>query len=358
MRKIYLSIESELIMNPTPAQSIRAKHALELVSSLQQRFVQGLEQASKGLDLAQSFTAVEWVRDEGKHGGGIRFETTDGAMIGRGSVNVSQVHYDDNPDKKLGSATAISTIIHPNNPTSPSVHIHISWTEMKDGTGYWRMMADLNPSNDNLNDKQQFLDALQAAAPKQFEEAVQQGDTYFYIPVLERHRGIAHFYLEEYNTGDSDKDFALAQSVGEAAVDTYISILQNSLEQNKSASQEEQAKQLAYHTLYFFQVLTLDRGTTTGLLVHNQNDVGIMGSLPAYVDRDLLQSWVTKMPTPQDKLLQGLVDVLPQTSPALVDEAVKQQLAQVVRSHYQQHPEAITMQASGHIIPPTVKNHS
>ncbi len=345
-------------MNRIPAQSARAKQAVDLVSSLQSRFVKGLEKASQHLGLTQTFSPVAWERDQGTHGGGIRFETADGAMIGRGSVNVSQVHYDDNPNKKLGSATAISTIIHPNNPTSPSVHIHISWTEMKDGTGYWRLMADLNPSNDNLDDKQQFLDALQAAAPEQFKEAVQQGDTYFFIPVLERHRGIAHFYLEEYNTGDFEADYNLAKSVGEAAIDTYISILQNSLEQSKSASEAEQTKQLAYHTLYLFQVLTLDRGTTTGLLVHNQNDVGIMGSLPAYVDRDLLQSWVCDMPKPQDKLLQGLVDVLPQTSPALVDEAVKQQLAQVVRSHYQQHPEAITMQASGQNIPPTIKNHS
>ncbi|MDQ6984594.1 MAG: coproporphyrinogen III oxidase, partial [Ghiorsea sp.] len=205
-------------MNRIPAQSAHAKQALDLVSSLQTRFVQGLEKASQHLGLTQTFSPVECERDQGIHGGGIRFETADGLMIGRGSVNVSQVHYDDNPDKKLGSATAISTIIHPNNPTSPSVHIHISWTEMKDGAGYWRIMADLNPANDNEDDKQQYLDALQAAAPDQFEEAVKQGDTYFFIPVLNRHRGIAHFYLEEYNTGNAEKDFALAQSVSEAEI--------------------------------------------------------------------------------------------------------------------------------------------
>jgi coproporphyrinogen III oxidase len=345
-------------MKRTYAASTQAKQAEELVSSLQQRFVQGLEEISNKLGLSQKFRPVEWLRDEGKHGGGIRYETADGAMIGRGSVNVSQIHYDDNPDKKLGSATAISTIIHPNNPTSPSVHIHISWTEMKNGQGYWRIMADLNPSNDNLEDKQTFLNALEQAAPEQFETARQQGDTYFYIPVLERHRGIAHFYLEEYNSGDSEKDFALAQSVGTAAIDTYINILENSLQHTNQVTTKEKDAQLAYHTLYFFQVLTLDRGTTTGLLVHNQNDVGIMGSLPAYVDRDLLQSWVSRMQSPQDKLLQGLIDVLPATSPALVDENVKQELAQVVRQHYQNFPEAIAMQAAGHSIPPTVQNHS
>jgi coproporphyrinogen III oxidase len=150
----------------------------------------------------------------------------------------------------------------------------------------------------------------------------------------------------------------LAERVGQAAIDTYIDILKHSLERTNQPSVEEKAKQLAYHTLYFFQVLTLDRGTTTGLLVHNQNDVGIMGSLPAYVDRDLLQSWVSKMTSPQDQLLQHLVDILPETSPALVDESIKQKLAQVVRQHYQNFPEAIAMQAAGHSIPPTVQNHS
>ena len=42
-------------------------------------------------------------------------------------------------------------------------------------------------------------------------------------------------------------------------------------------------KQLAYHTRYFYQVLLLDRGTTAGLLVHDDNDVGTLGSLPGQV---------------------------------------------------------------------------
>jgi len=339
------------------AQSNQASAALGLVSDLQQRFVANLEKMSNELNYSQTFSAVEWGRDEGKHGGGIRFETADGAMIGRGSVNVSQVHYDDNPDKKLGSATAISTIIHPNNPLSPSVHIHISWTEMKSGQGYWRIMADLNPSIENKAATQQFFTALQGAAPAQYGTAIQQGEHYFFIPVLERHRGVAHFYLEEYNTVDAQADFDLAKTVGEAAIDTYVGILKASLIQGISTDAADKAAQLAYHSLYFFQVLTLDRGTTTGLLVHNQNDVGIMGSLPAYVDRNLLQSWIEKMPTPQEKLLQALIDVLPNTTPSLIDESVKQKLAAVVRKHYQNHPEAIAMQAAGHNVPPTVGNH-
>ena len=44
------------------------------------------------------------------------------------------------------SATALSVILHPQNPHAPSMHFHISWTEMKSGEGSWRMIADLNPA--------------------------------------------------------------------------------------------------------------------------------------------------------------------------------------------------------------------
>jgi coproporphyrinogen III oxidase len=344
-------------MKRTIAASENATKANELASSLQQRFVQGLEKLAAAHGSSQSFAPVEWARDEGVHGGGIRFATQDGELYGRGSVNVSQVHYDDKPEKKLGSATAISTIIHPVHPLAPSVHIHVSWTEMKNGEGYWRMMADLNPSNENKEHTAQFFADMQAAAPDQFEEAKAQGERYFYIPALGRHRGVAHFYLENYATDDPEADYQLAKSVGEASIDSYLSILTAALDNPPAATEEQLAKQRAYHTLYFFQVLTLDRGTTTGLLVHNQNDVGIMGSLPAYMDRELLTSWIERMQPPQDELLEALIAALPSQNPALVDEAVKVKLANVVRKHYIAHPEAIAMQASGDVIPPTVANH-
>jgi len=344
-------------MERIAASSEQATQANDLVTSLQQRFVQGLEKLAASRKIAQTFTPVEWFRDKGIHGGGVRFETADGEMIGRGSVNVSQVHYDDNPEKKLGSATAISTIIHPRHPLAPSVHIHISWTEMRSGSGYWRIMADLNPSHENKDDTDRFLAALNKAAPAQYEEAKAQGERYFFIPALGRHRGVAHFYLENYSTGDAKADFRLAKSVGEAAIDTYVDILANALQKAPQATDGQQATQLDYHTLYFFQVLTLDRGTTSGLLVHDQNDVGILGSLPAYVNRYLLESWVDKMDDPQDQLLEGLIDVLPDESPCLIEEKVKRKLARVVRNHYLVHPEALSMQASGNVVPPTVQNH-
>ncbi|WP_199911584.1 coproporphyrinogen III oxidase [Dongshaea marina] len=270
-------------------------------------------------------------------------------------MNLSQVHYDDEPNRALGSATALSTIIHPFNPHCPSMHMHISWTEMKSGKGYWRLMADLNPSLNNPQDKQRFDACLREVSRELYEYGSEQGDRYFYIPALGRHRGVSHFYLEEFNLQGEGKDIAFARAFGEAVIDCYCELLQQRF--RAFASADDYASQLAYHTLYFLQVLTLDRGTTAGLMVHEQNDLGILGSIPSHVDRELLGEWVERLPSPQDKLLRSLIACLPKCSPAPVSDATKLQLAKVIRKHYHNYPEGLEMQARGNIIADTLGNH-
>ena len=341
-----------------PAQSAQAKTALTLVEGLQTYFKDKLNHLSITLGSNLPFSKLEWIRDEGKHGGGTRYEAQDTALFNCGSINVSQVHYDDKADKKLSCATAISTIIHPANPHVPSMHMHISWTQMRDTTGYWRIMADLNPSLANEEDKESFDSTLRESATSYYEEGSRQGDRYFDIAVLNRTRGVSHFYLEGFNTGNYEEDYAFAKRMGEKVIDTYTEILTKAINENHNSTAEEKEKQLAYHTLYLFQVLTLDRGTTSGLLVHNQNDLGIMGSLPSFINRKLLESWICKMPKPQDKLLESLLEALPDVNPTPINRDVKKKLANAVREHYKKYPQALSMQASGEIIPPTVQNHS
>ena len=341
-------------MYRTKAQSIKALAANTLVEDLQHYFVSKLNPFSG----SQSFEQIEWFRDQGRHGGGVRYVASNEQVFNRASVNVSQVHYDDDDSKSLASATALSTIIHPENPFAPSVHMHISWTEMKNSKGYWRMMADLNPAIENDAAKSLFTNRLKNLTPEQYALASAQGDRYFYIPALERHRGVSHYYLEEYNGGDVQADFNLAKALGMGVIDTYVDIFSQAQQQQPNPATEDYKKQLAYHTLYLFQVLTLDRGTTSGLLVHDQNDVGIMGSLPAQVDKTLLASWKDKLVAPQDQLLAEILKVLPDGSCCFIDENIKLALAGVVRQHYREHPKALSMQAQGNVIPATVNNHS
>ncbi len=132
-------------MRRIKAQSAQAQTADTLVTHLQAYFVKALDALSADIGQSKNFEAVEWFRAQGVHGGGVRYVSTDESLFNRASVNVSQVQYDSDPAKQLASATALSTIIHPANPHAPSMHMHISWTEMKNGHGYWRMMADFKP---------------------------------------------------------------------------------------------------------------------------------------------------------------------------------------------------------------------
>lgn len=337
-------------MNRSSAASPRAGAALALVEALQRRFVDALGPAD--------FAPLEWLRDGGRHGGGVRWACAETARFNRASVNVSCVHYDDEPGRKLASATALSTIIHPAHPRAPSLHLHLSFTELREGKGSWRVMADLNPSHPDPGEQQRFEASLRQAAPEQFAEGRAQGDRYFFIPVLGRHRGLTHFYLEEFTSGDFGAERAFVERFGQTMLDTWAELLRGALARHPEPTVEERAQQLAYHTLYLFQVLTLDRGTTSGLLIHDQNDLGVMGSLPAWVDRALLASWGARVPPPQGELVRALVAALPEAQPSHVTDEVRRALAQVVRAHYRAHPEALELQASGSRVPPTVANHA
>ncbi len=338
------------------ATSKTAQKAYGLVQDLQTKLVQRLDSLQHHPGHTR-FRPVEWLRAQGEFGGGVRFMATDETLFNRASVNISQVQYESDPTKKLGSASAISTIVHPRNPYAPSMHMHISWTEMKSGQGYWRIMGDLNPSIPNAADTATFNAMLQNATGPLYQAGKDQGEHYFYIPALGRHRGVAHYYLEEYSSGNADADYALAKNFGERLIETYGSIVDAALKNQAAISEAAKRQQLEYHSLYFLQVLTLDRGTTSGLLVHNENDTGILGSLPSHVDRQLLESWIPKHPPLQQKLLTALIAALPSTVPSLVDDVVKVKIADVARKFYQQYPEAQDLLAKGNSVPPTVDNH-
>lgn len=326
--------------------------AQTLVESLQGELRQKLEELS-----GERFERVEWLREGGKYGGGHRFSMAETRSLNRGSINISTIHYRDLPQKPLLGATALSTIIHPNNPHAPSVHMHISWTVLREGGSYWRLMADLNPSHPDEEGARRFEEALRRVNPAVFEEARANGERYFYIPALGRHRGQAHYYLEGFNSGDFAADLNFAGEFGQAAIATYVELLSERLHSSPEPGPEAFEQQLAYHTLYFFQVLTLDRGTTSGILVHDQNDLGILASLPSFIDRELLKSWKGLVEPAQKELVQALLNCLPDQIPTPITEDTRQGLAKTIRDYYRAYPEALKYQARGNIISPTVQNH-
>lgn len=315
------------------AQNAQAKHVLNLLSDVQSYFKTELTKVSELHAISTEFIPVDWLRDEGVHGGGRRFEAVDEGLFNRASINVSQIHYEDQPEKSYDSATALSTIIHPAHPLLPSIHMHFSWTALKDGSGYWRIMADLNPSHFDKDDKEYFDQTLKVAAKSDYVQGTKLGNDYFAIPALNKRRGVSHFYLEGFNPVEEDGAIFAKQFVTKV-IDTYTHILSSHLINLPQATDAQRQQQLDYHTLYFYQVLTLDKGTTAGLLVHNQNDIGTLGSIPSHINRVLLEEWQGVSPESINGLVTELINVLPEGSPCPITSDTKAKLAQAIRTFY------------------------
>lgn len=348
----------------THPSSPSAVEALDQLTLLQGRFREGIDRLSALYGDGATLAKTTWLRDQGVHGGGWRFEGTDQGILNRGSLNISTVHYDDLPEKRLSSATALSCIVHPDHPQAPSLHTHISWTELRDGSGGWRLMADLNPSIPVEEDRHHFVSRLDEAllsggelSEREVEYMRAQGDQYFQIPSLHRTRGVAHYYLEQWRGSSWTNELATVQLFGVKVIDTYLGLVDKALRRATSPSDEQRAQQLDYHSTYFLQVLTLDRGTSSGLMVHDQNDVGILGSLPQRVSPLRLRQWSADLPSIQRQLMSELLEVLPDEEIALLSSDIRAQLAQTTRRFLRIHPEAISLQARGDILPPTVAHH-
>lgn len=335
-----------MMVATTYAKSPRAQQALQLLTEMQTRLTEQL--SSLSTNPLDGFSPISWQRNHGAWGGGRRLTTHDDAtLFNRASANFSQVQYEECPERKLASATALSTIIHPRHPTSPSLHLHVSYTEDKQGTGSWRLMVDLNPSHPRPAETACFAASLYAVNPKLYSLACQAGDRYFFIPALQRHRGSFHYYLEGQSCGKGDDDVALARTFTATAITSYRAILSESLPHAPEVHEHADTRQLEYHTLYFLQVLTLDRGTTVGLLAHADNDLGVMASLPRVIDRRYLEAWRSLHPPEQQALVAALLACLPHGSSGvtIIGDEVKLRLAQAVRNFYQHHPEALPLQA-------------
>lgn len=348
--------------------------ALETVASLQGKLRTALEKI-KFQEVQASFRKVDWLRSQGECGGGWRYilekETE---VFHTASLNVSAVHYDQDPVKKLRTAIALSAIIHPAIESLPSIHMHISLTALKDDSYSMRLMADLNPADINDEDTKRFNAALENGV-QQFprntsllQEALRQGDRYFTIPALDRTRGVAHFYLEGYQGKSYQEDLSHARLFGETVIACYQGILEDRLKQLASTQAIKEIKdsaKLTYFTLYLFQVLSLDRGTISGLMVHNENDEGIMGSLPGVINLSLLLSWLPLVVADQQPLLKSIAEVLESyvvseeadTKVVHVSKEARLELASIVRQHYRDNPAALEHLARGDKLPPTVENH-
>lgn len=322
------------------AQSEELKEVELLLSGLQLYFVSKLNAMALQFGEGKSCKSITWDYDKGKHGGGKQYGARDRSLFDHASVDVSSVHYTEVKNIALDMMTVFRTTIHPNNPHIPSMHFSVSWEKMKEKKGGWHIMADLNPSilGESVLDKNIFTETLKNTMDYLYDEGTVHGDNYFNIPVLGRQRGVSHFYLEGYDGGHFEEDKALILKAGESIIKSYMEILSSKSKEYPTFTQEKKEEQLAYHTLYFFQILLFDKVTVKDLMLHDQNDLGVLASLPSHINKNILALWVEKISAPQDLLLKQILKVLPNVVPTPINEKSKKALAHAIRKHYKKYP--------------------
>lgn len=268
------------------------------IKSLQNDICSELEKA----DGKAVFEEDLWQRDGG--GGGITRIIRNGSVFEKGGVNTSEVFgpLTDGIRSQLKVegdsffACGISLVIHPLNPTVPTVHANFRYFEVYDSAGrctdYWfGGGADLTPyvlfREDAIHFHQQFRNACDTIDPQWYPLFKKHCDDYF----VNHHRGgerrgiggIFYDHLKPTPSVSAEDLFAFAQNNGEAFLQAYLPIV----ERRKKLPFTEQQKnwQLLRRGRYVEFNLLHDRGTLFGLKSNGRTE-SILMSLPLHVKFD------------------------------------------------------------------------
>ena len=78
-------------MERTTAKSASAAKAYGLVEALQARFVRKLEAFSQTMGCDRKFEPIEWFREQGEYGGGVRLVATDEQNFNRAMATAAKI---------------------------------------------------------------------------------------------------------------------------------------------------------------------------------------------------------------------------------------------------------------------------
>lgn len=177
-------------------------------------------------------------------------------------------------------ASGISLVAHMQNPHAPAVHMNtrMFWTPH---AWWFGGGSDLNPCLEYDEDTAHFHNVqkqhLDPHGAELYPKLKEWADEYFYIPHRNRARGVGGIFMDDRNTGDWAKDFALTQDIGRAFLPAYVPLVEK--RRNTAWDEADKDAQLVHRGLYAEYNLVYDRGTKFGLTTgHDAN--AVLMSLP------------------------------------------------------------------------------
>ncbi len=264
----------------------RAESVARIYKELQKSMCQQLNDGDgKGI-----FKEFPWSKDIGS---GLTCVMQDGAVIEKAGLNFSHVTGPFKPEMKSSlqidaaesySATGISSIIHPNNPHIPIIHMNVRFFELNNGICWFGGGIDLTPHYIDKKEAQWFHKKLAGICnkydPSFYRSFKQWADDYFYLPHRKETRGIGGIFFDRIQTKE-EIDFQNILNFTIDLANLYPEIYCRIMKEKRNIpfSEQEINWQNIRRGRYVEFNLVHDRGTKFGL-DSNGNIESILVSMP------------------------------------------------------------------------------
>ena len=325
-RRPILQLESPLEIDARAKEAAGKGGGQESMRLRMERFVKEKQaeivQALEQID-GNHFRIDRWERKEG--GEGVSCVLQDGGVFEKAGVSVvygklppaalqkmraDHKGLDDITQALPFFAAGLSLVVHPHNPSCPTVHLNYRYFEVENEDGTPRAWwfgggSDLTPTYLFDEDAIQFHAELKRACDKHdrdyYPNFKKWCDRYFHIKHRGESRGVGGIFFDDLEDKDPEELFSFVRDCADAFLPAYIPIVQR--RKDMPFTEEEKRFQAVRRGRYVEFNLVYDRGTAFGLATPGARIESILMSLP------LNASWIYQhVPSgPREQKIMGVL---------------------------------------------------